>query len=362
MNIEPYIGQAEKRLAQVERELAEFDFSASDCDRADYENLNREYQRLNRLRQLWRTRLELRQQLDDNRELLAGEDDAEMIAMINADIESLNQRLETTDLHLKTLILPPEPNDQRNSIVEIRPAAGGDEAGLFAHELFRMYCRFAEERGWKTEVLEQVESSVGGLKAVAFSLQGDEVHRYMTFESGVHRVQRIPQTETGGRIHTSTVTVAVLPEAREIDVQLQAEDLRVDVFRSSGPGGQSVNTTDSAVRVTHVPTGISVASQQEKSQHRNKEIAMLLLRSRLLDQMQAEEAAKNAAQRRSQVGSGDRSERIRTYNFPQSRVTDHRYGITRHDLAAILDGNLGALLDQIIALDVELRLAQESPS
>ncbi len=357
-NIEPYIRNAKKRLAEVERELSEFDFSAADSDRGLYERLNREYQRLRQLDELWSGLESHRRELADNQELLEAEADAEMVALIEGDIESLHRQITQAERRIKTLILPPDPNDQRNSIVEIRPAAGGDEAGLFAYDLFRMYSRFAELRGWRLETLELIENEVGGLKSAAFSLQGEQVHRYMGFESGVHRVQRVPQTESGGRIHTSTVTVAVLPEAQEVDVQLRGEDLRVDVFRSSGPGGQSVNTTDSAVRVTHLPSGISVASQKEKSQHRNKEIAMLLLRSRILDRLQGEEAAKNAAQRRSQVGTGDRSERIRTYNFPQSRVTDHRYGITRHDLTQILEGNLGELLDEIIAIDVERKLAE----
>jgi peptide chain release factor 1 len=244
-------------------------------------------------------------------------------------------------------------------IVEIRPAAGGDEAGLFAADLYRMYTRFAEERGWRVELLDVSESDLGGLKGVSFSVQGPEAYRFLHYESGVHRVQRIPVTESGGRIHTSTVTVAVLPEAEEVDIEINPEDLRMDVFRSSGPGGQCVNTTDSAVRITHLPSGLSVASQQEKSQHRNREIAMRILRSRLLEIKQAEETARNAAERRSQVGTGDRSERIRTYNFPQSRVTDHRFGITRHDLAAILEGGLGDLLAEIMAQDVERQLAEK---
>lgn len=359
VNFEPYIKKAEARLRELEKEISEFDFSVAGGESYEYQNLNREYQRLRRLTGVWNEYEQLTRQKNENRELLNEESEPEMITMIESDQEELETGINKAEKQLKKLILPPDPNEERDSIVEIRPAAGGDEAGLFAADISRMYARFAEGEGWRMRILEWSENEVGGLKSATFSLQGEQVHRYMSFESGVHRVQRVPRTESGGRIHTSTVTVAVLAEAREVDVQLRDEDLRVDVFRSSGPGGQSVNTTDSAVRVTHMPSGVSVASQKEKSQHRNKEIAMLLLRSRLLMQRQNEEAAKNAAQRRSQVGTGDRSERIRTYNFPQSRITDHRYGITRHDLEHILQGGLKELLDEIIAYDVEQRLAQE---
>ncbi|MFA7231633.1 MAG: peptide chain release factor 1, partial [Victivallaceae bacterium] len=252
--------------------------------------------------------------------------------------------------------LPPDPNDSRNIIIEIRPAAGGDESALFVGDLYRLYSRYAEKRGWKLEILDMTASDLGGIKNLAFSLSGEDVFSRMKYESGVHRVQRVPTTESGGRIHTSTVTVAVMPEAEEVDIDIRQEDLRFDVFRSSGPGGQCVNTTDSAVRVTHIPTGVSVASQQEKSQHRNKEIAIRILRSRLLEVKQREEAAKQAADKRAQVGTGDRSERIRTYNFPQNRVTDHRYGITLYALPILLEGELDLLLEQIITIDCERQL------
>ncbi len=339
--------------------MAEFDFNASGSDQKSYENLSREYQRLRQLDEIWDQLETVRKNLNENREMLEVESDPEFLEVVNADIAELEVREGTLDKRLKTLILPPDENDNRNSIVEIRPAAGGDEAGLFAGELYRMYTLLSERRRWKLELLELSENDVGGVKNVAFSIQGDGVHRMMAFESGVHRVQRVPTTESGGRIHTSTVTVAVLPEAEEVEIDINPEDLRMDVFRSSGPGGQSVNTTDSAVRITHIPSGLSVASQQEKSQHKNREIAMRILRARLLEMKQAEEAAKNAATRRSQVGTGDRSERIRTYNFPQSRVTDHRYNITRHDLTEILDGNIEELIEEIIAIDVEQRLADK---
>jgi peptide chain release factor 1 len=359
MNFESFIDQSKTRLNDVEKSMAEFDFNAQNADQKAYENLSREYQRLRQLVEAWNEFQEAEKNLVENRELLEAESDPEFIEVVNADIEELQAKIPRLEKRLKNLILPPDKNDDRNSIVEIRPAAGGDEAGLFAAELHRMYTLLAERMGWKFEVLEITENDVGGIKNVAFSLQGGNVHRYMAFESGVHRVQRVPVTESGGRIHTSTVTVAVLPEAEEVEIDIKPEDLRMDVFRSSGPGGQSVNTTDSAVRITHVPSGLSVASQQEKSQHKNREIAMRILRARLFEAKQAEEAAKNAEARRSQVGTGDRSERIRTYNFPQSRVTDHRYNITRHDLTEILNGGVQELLEDIIAIDVEQRLAEK---
>lgn len=359
MNLVPYIEKARYRFAEVEQAIAKFDFSAPGTERREYEKLNREYQRLGKLVDLWTRLRKAEADLADNRGLLDSEEDPEFLEMVARDVQELEEVIARTDREIKTLILPPAKFEERNIIVEIRPAAGGDEAGLFAGELYRMYTRFAEERGWKIEVLDLSENDLGGIKSVAFSVAGDHVYRFLQFESGVHRVQRIPVTESGGRIHTSTVTVAVLPEAEDVDIEIKAEELRVDVFRSSGPGGQSVNTTDSAVRVTHIPSGLSVASQQEKSQHRNREMAMRLLRARLLELKQNEEAAKNAAERRQQVGTGDRSERIRTYNFPQNRLTDHRFGITRYDLSDIMQGQIQELLDEIVAIHVEKRLEAE---
>jgi len=359
VNLQPIIEKNRPLLTELEQQLATFDFGATSNAQQAYQELSREHQRLSRMLGLWDDCQRYEQELADAKEMLELEDDAEMLDVVKAEIAELEQKQLAADRELKTLILPPHPSENRNIIVEIRPAAGGDEASLFAGDLFRMYTRLAEQRNWKYDVLELTETEVGGVKDVAFSLQGESIYRFMQYESGVHRVQRIPTTESGGRIHTSTVTVAVLPEAEEVDIKINPEDLRIDVFRASGPGGQCVNTTDSAVRVTHVPTGVSVASQQEKSQHRNREIAMRILRSRLLEAKQAEEDAKNAAQRRSQVGTGDRSERIRTYNFPQSRVSDHRFGITRHDLQAILEGNMDGLLGEIISIAVERRLQAE---
>jgi peptide chain release factor 1 len=357
LDLAPYIAAAEEKLQKTEQAMATFDFTAAGADHDAYGELNREYQRLSRLVKLGKEFQQAARQLGESQEMLEGEEDAEFLEVIRNDIETLQAQTDKLERQIKTMILPPHPNEQRNTIIEIRPAAGGDEAGLFAADLFRMYSRFAEEQGWRLELLELAENDVGGIRSVAFSLQGEEVYRYMQYESGVHRVQRIPVTESGGRIHTSTVTVAVLPEAEDVDIQINSEDLRVDVYRSSGPGGQSVNTTDSAVRVTHVPTGVTVSSQQEKSQHRNREIAMRILRSRLLEARQQEEAAKSAAVRKQQVGSGERSERIRTYNFPQNRVSDHRFGITRYDLDSVVEGQIGELLEEIIAIDVEQRLS-----
>lgn len=357
MDLSHYIAASRESFAEHEQAIAKFDFSSG--DQTTYRALNREYQRLQRLMQAWDENQAALTQLAENREMLEVEDDEEFLEVIRADIDDLEARCAALDRDIKALILPPHPNEGRNTIVEIRPAAGGDEAGLFAGDLYRMYTRFAEERKWKLEVLELTDTPLGGIKGVSLSLQGDEVYSWIRLESGVHRVQRIPVTESGGRIHTSTVTVAVLAEAEEVDLKISPEDLRFDVFRSSGPGGQSVNTTDSAVRVTHVPSGLVVTSQQEKSQHRNKEIALRILRSRLLQHIQDQENAKNAAERRSQVGSGDRSERIRTYNYPQNRVTDHRFGLTVYDLTNILEGTMGDFLSEVRAADAEQRLADE---
>jgi peptide chain release factor 1 len=256
--------------------------------------------------------------------------------------------MDSLEAELKILLLPKDPNDDKNVIVEIRGGAGGDEAALFAADLLRMYSMYAEMKRWKVETLSLNATELGGIKEISFEIAGQGAYSRLKYESGVHRVQRIPSTESGGRIHTSTVTVAVLPTAEDIEVEINPNDLRIDVFRSGGPGGQSVNTTDSAVRITHIPTGLVVSCQDEKSQHKNKDKAMKILRSRLYDLMQAQQNLEIAQQRKSQVGTGDRSERIRTYNFPQGRVTDHRIGLTLHRLDSILDGDLDEIIDALI--------------
>ena len=356
IDLAPLIERMRNAFEEVETKLAAPDAFS---DREQYVELSREHQRLSALLTSYDKKSAKQQELAESRDLLAGEEDEEFRSMIEAEIPELEAQLEALSTAVMSLILPPLPNDSRNSIVEIRPAAGGDEAALFAGALLRAYSRFAEDMGWQIEVLTLTESDLGGIRDVSFSLQGDSVFRFMQFESGVHRVQRVPATEAAGRIHTSTVTVAVLPEAQEVDVQIRNEDVRMDVFRASGPGGQCVNTTDSAVRLTHTPTVLVVVSQQEKSQHRNREIAMRILCSRLLEQIRSEEAEKTAEQRRSQVGTGERSERIRTYNFPQNRVTDHRYGITRHNLPDVMEGSFRGLMEEILAAENQRRLEAE---
>jgi peptide chain release factor 1 len=289
----------------------------------------------------------LKEQAQENQALLEREEDPEMREMIRDEIGSLKDQLEQTENEIKLMLIPKDPFDDKNVILEIRAGTGGEEAALFAADLFRMYTRYAEIRRWKVEILESNPTGIGGFKEIIASINGKGAFSRMKFERGVHRVQRIPVTESQGRIHTSAVTVAVLPEAEEVDVFIDPNDIRVDVFRSSGPGGQSVNTTDSAVRITHVPTGLVVICQDEKSQHKNKAKALKVLRARLLDSMQREQEAKIARDRKSQVGTGDRSERIRTYNFPQNRVSDHRINLTLYKLDAILTGMLDDLIDPL---------------
>ncbi|MBO4513575.1 MAG: peptide chain release factor 1 [Victivallales bacterium] len=356
MNLEAYIKNSSFRLSEVERAISVFDFASG--SQSDYRKLNLEYQKLKNLVSAWDEMCKAKADLQGNEELLHETDDADFKEVIKGDMEALNEKIRKLDGDIKALILPMHPNEGKDVIMEIRPAAGGDEAALFAGDLYRMYQRFCEIQGWKTELMDLSDTQLGGIKSVSFKVIGDGAWSYLHFESGVHRVQRIPVTEAQGRVHTSTATVAVMAEAEEVDFQLNPEELRIDVFRASGHGGQCVNTTDSAVRVTHIPTGMFVASQQEKSQHRNKEIAMTILRSRLLEIKQREEDEKNAGERRSQVGTGDRSERIRTYNFPQNRVTDHRFEITLYDLTNIMEGNLNDLLGEIRAIDADRRFTE----
>jgi peptide chain release factor 1 len=313
-----------------------------------FREVAREHAELGPIAEVARGLERVRTQLADARAIAAG-DDAEMAELAEAEIDELTQKEQTLAEEMRRLLIPKDPLADRAAVVEIRAGTGGDEAGLFAGDLFRMYSRFAETRRWSIEVMSLSEGERGSIKEVIFTVRGKNVYGDLRHESGVHRVQRVPATETQGRIHTSAATVAVLPEAEDIDVEIKESDVRVDVYRSSGPGGQSVNTTDSAVRLTHVPTGLVVTCQDEKSQLKNKVKAMKVLRSRLLDAKIAEQEADRARERKTQVGTGDRSAKVRTYNFPQSRVTDHRIGFTSHNLPAIMNGDLDELIEALKA-------------
>ena len=317
--------------------------------RAEFLKLSREHAELDPLVAAWRDYRKVIADLAQAKSMVETESDAELRELAKDELRSLDERRTRMEQDIKVLLLPKDPNDAKNTILEIRAGTGGDEAALFAGDLFRMYMRYAERMGWKTEIMSQSDGAAGGIKEIIVLIDGRDVYASLKFESGVHRVQRVPATEAQGRIHTSAATVAVLPEADEVDVKIEDKDLRIDVYRSSGAGGQHVNTTDSAVRITHLPTGIVVVCQDERSQLKNKAKAMKILRSRMLEaEIEAQQAAESAA-RKSQVGSGDRSEKIRTYNFPQDRVTDHRIGLTKHNLPAVMDGDLGAFIDALRA-------------
>jgi peptide chain release factor 1 len=339
-----------ERLQEIERRYDELERLVVDpaviANRREFATLSRERAGLEDTIARWRERKELVRDIDEHRELVQ-DADPEIRAFAKSELPPLEARLVELDEELKRLLLPRDPNDDRNTVLEIRAGTGGDEAGLFAADLYRMYTRYAERHGWKVEVLSSSPTGIGGFKEVIALVQGKGAFSRLKFEGGVHRVQRVPATEAQGRIHTSAVTVAVLPEAEDVEIDLPEKDLRIDVYRSSGPGGQSVNTTDSAVRVTHIPSGIIVTCQDEKSQHKNKAKALKVLRARLLDRARDEQQAKIAANRKAMVGSGDRSEKIRTYNFPQSRVTDHRVNVTLHQLDRVLDGDLDAIVDAL---------------
>ncbi|MEE8192037.1 MAG: peptide chain release factor 1 [Gemmatimonadales bacterium] len=333
------------RTAEVERELAE---PATAKDPAKLKALGREHARLERIRKVAAQLDKLRSELEQAHEL-AGDSDPALAELAQADVEQLTPRLEAVEAELQELLVPPDPLDERDTIVEIRAGTGGDEAALFAAELLRMYTRYAERRGWTVEMVSLSEGNMGGVKEAIFNVRGRNAYGRLRYESGVHRVQRVPTTEAQGRIHTSAATVAVLPEAEDVDIGIEEKDLKIDVFRSSGPGGQSVNTTDSAVRITHLPTGLVVQCQDQKSQLQNKVKAMEVLRARLLDRMVAEQEAERSRERRAMVGTGDRSAKIRTYNFPQNRVTDHRINLTLHRLDETLDGELDEFVDALAA-------------
>ncbi|MDQ6960213.1 MAG: peptide chain release factor 1 [Mariprofundaceae bacterium] len=316
----------------------------------EYIRISREYAEIEPIAEVVTRMKALARQISDDQELLDEPDcDAELRAMAEVELDELKAKTETLQEKLKLLLLPKDPNDNRNVILEVRAGTGGDEAALFAAGLFRMYCRFAEHKGYKVEILSSNATGIGGYKEVVAQITGQGAFSQFKFESGVHRVQRVPETETAGRIHTSACTVAVLPEADEVDVQINNDDLRIDVYRASGPGGQCVNTTDSAVRITHIPSGLVVICQDEKSQHKNKAKAMKVLQARLFDAARQEAHDERAEARRGMVGSGDRSERIRTYNFPQGRITDHRINLTLYKLDQILGGDMGELVDALIS-------------
>jgi len=317
-------------------------------DQERFQRCAREHSELSRLVQAWRAYRDTARQIEESKELL-NEADEELKKMARDEIAELKARQAEIERDITLLLIPKDPNDSKNILLEIRAGTGGDEAALFAAELFKMYSRYAEMRRWKVEIMSSHSTGIGGFKEIIALIAGQGAYSQLKYESGVHRVQRVPETESQGRIHTSAVTIAVMPEAEEVDLQIAENELRIDVFRSSGPGGQSVNTTDSAVRITHLPTGLVVQCQDEKSQHKNKAKAMKVLRARLLDRMQQEQHDKMAEQRKNQIGTGDRSERIRTYNFPQGRITDHRIGLTLYKLEQVLGGEIQELIDGLIA-------------
>ena len=327
-------------------------------DQRKFRKLMKEQADLAPIVDAYRQYKQAKQDVEDSLALLDEESDEEMKELAKEELADAKKRIEELEQELKILLLPKDPNDEKNVIVEIRAGAGGDEAALFASELYRMYVHYAESQHWKTEMINVSESGIGGMKEVEFMITGHGAYSKLKYESGVHRVQRVPETESGGRIHTSTATVAIMPEAEEFDVVIDDKDIRIDVMRASGNGGQCVNTTDSAVRLTHIPTGIVIYSQTEKSQLQNKEKAFRLLRSKLYDMELERRQNEEAAERRSQIGTGDRSEKIRTYNFPQGRVTDHRIKLTLYKIDAIMDGDIQELIDSLIAADQAAKLAK----
>lgn len=349
-----------KKLEELEKKYEELNKNLSDpkiiANQSKFQECAKLHSNISKAVLKYKEYKEIIKEIDENSKLFSGEKDVEFKKLINEELEKLEEKKLNLEIELKEIIFPKDPYDKKNCIVEVRAGAGGDEAALFAGDLFRMYSRFAENNGWKTEVMSSSPTGIGGFKEIIFDIIGKEVYGKLKHESGVHRVQRVPVTESSGRIHTSTVTVAILPEVEEVELEISPNDLKIDRFRSTGPGGQSVNTTDSAIRITHIPTGMVATCQDEKSQHKNKAKALKILRARLLDMAERKKHEELALKRKSQVGTGDRSERIRTYNFPQNRITDHRIGLNLHNLEEVLEGNLN---DLVINLSEKLKKSSE---
>ena len=355
MDLRPHIEKFTKRLTEVESALSD---PAVFNNKQRAQELSREYARLKELVAVGSKYRKTVAELEENRALLKSEPvGSELALMAQEEVSRLEAEEKRVALEVQRGVVPPDPADSRNTIIEIRAGAGGSESALFAADLYRMYTHYAEARGWKVETMDSSPSDLGGFKEVIFSVTGTEVYKRLKYESGVHRVQRVPATEAQGRVHTSTATVAVLPEAEEVDIEIKAEDMEISVCRASGPGGQGVNTTDSAVQILHKPTGLIVRCADQRSQQKNKARALTVLRSRLLEQKVAEENAKYAAQRKAQVGSGERSEKIRTYNFPQNRVTDHRIELTLYNLLTFIEGAMEPMIEPLMAYDLEQKLA-----
>ena len=341
----PKLDELEIKLKNLENKLSD---AALIANQREYKKVAQEHAQITKLAALTRKYRKVNDELEENRRMLHEEEDAELLELVRNDIDELQEKAAALEDDIKFLLLPKDPNDEKNILLEIRAGTGGDEAALFVGDLFKMYSRYADEMGWNVEIMSSNPIGIGGFKEIIALISGEKVYSKLKYESGVHRVQRVPETEAQGRIHTSAVTVAVLPEAEEVEVDIDPNDLRIDVFRSSGPGGQSVNKTESAIRITHLPTGLVVSCQDEKSQHKNKAKGLKVLRARLLDKMQQDQHDKISEDRKSQVGSGDRSERIRTYNYPQGRVTDHRINLTLYRLESVLLGKIDEIINPLI--------------
>ncbi|MGB3646952.1 MAG: peptide chain release factor 1 [Desulfobulbales bacterium] len=341
----PTPDELETKLSNLEKKLSD---PALIANQREYTKVAQEHAQVTKLAALSSRQQKVNDELAENKKMLQEEDDPELLELVNKDIEELKEKAGDIENDIKLLLLPKDPNDEKNILLEIRAGTGGDEAALFVGDLFKMYSRYADEVGWNVEIMSSNPLGIGGFKEIIALISGEKVYSRLKYESGVHRVQRVPETETQGRIHTSAVTVAVLPEAEDVEVEIDPNELRIDVFRSSGPGGQSVNKTESAIRITHLPTGLVVSCQDEKSQHKNKAKGLKVLRARLLDKMEQDQHDKISENRKSQVGTGDRSERIRTYNYPQGRVTDHRIGLTLYRLESIMLGKIDEIINPLI--------------